>query len=678
MLRQTFRTLLRAPVFAFTTVVTLAIALGATTAIFSVIDGVLLEPLPFPRSDRLVAVRHRMPALDEDEHDGSPAIYFTYLDYNTTFESVAMWLSNTATVTGAGDPNAMPGPIAEEIQVVRASVEFLPMLRVNPLLGRRFTAADDAPGSAPTVILSYGYWQRRFGGARDVIGRTLTLDGVPVEIIGVLPATFRFLEEQADVLAPAQPARARSFAGPIGERIVARLEEGATLEAANADVARMIPLVSQTFPRLPGLPPEAADAGRSVPSVRLLKDRIVGDLDDVLLVLMGTIGLLLLIACANIANLMLVRTEGRRQELAIRAALGASSGVIARSLLLESAVLALTGGAAGLLLASLALPALLRLAGSALPSALDIDIGADVALFALGVSLLCGVLLCLIPVAKHAAPRVVDALRGAARSYSAGRESYRARNTLVVAQVALSLVLLIASGLMIRSFVALRAVETGVQDPELVQSFRIWVPFSEPEFARVVRMQNDIADRIAALPGVESVAYASRRPLLGNGPSGPFVFDNTPEPAETEFRYTSPRLFATLGTRLLAGRDFEWADTYENRSGSDRLGEHRDRAVGLGSVSARPYARPQSDGGTIHDRRRRRRHSPLRRRSTRTGNRVSDTRRVRRAVREPHRVLLRAQRARWHTAIRRRTAGSCVGGKSRATARLRRAARRGV
>ena len=558
MLRHAIRTLLRAPVFALATIVTLAIAIGATTAIFSVVDGVLLEPLPFPQSDRLVAVRHRMPALDDDEHDASPAIYFTYLDSNTTFESIAIWWTNTATVTGGGDP--------EEIQVVRASGEFLPTLRVEPLLGRHFTTADDTLGSPPSVMLSYGYWQRRFGGARDAVGRTLTLDGAPVEIVGVLPPTFRFLEEQADLLTPAQPDRARSFAGPIGERIIARLKDGATLDDANADVARMIPLVAQTFPRLPGLPPAAADAPRSLPSVRLLKDRIVGDLDEVLFVLMGTIGMLLLIACANIANLLLVRTEARRQEIAIRAALGASSSAIARSLLVESVVLALAGGGAGLLLASAALPVLLQLAGSALPSALDIAIGADVALFALGVSLLCGGLLCLIPIAKYAAPRVVDALRGGARSYSPGRETHRARNTLVVAQVALSLVLLIASGLMIRSFLALRSVEPGVQAPEQVQTFRIWVPFSVPEFPRVVRMQNDIADRIAALPGVESVGYATRRPLLGDGPSGPFVFDNAPEPAETEFRYTSPELFATLGTPLLAGRDFEWADTYENRA----------------------------------------------------------------------------------------------------------------
>jgi predicted permease len=574
MLRHAVRALVRTPTFALATVVTLAVAIGAATAIFAVVDGVLLNPLPFPQSDRLIAVRHLVPTVDDDEHDGSPAFYFTYRDHNTTFESVAMWTPNTATVTGGGNPDAgmdargraMQGAIAEEILAVRATFEFLPTLRVEPLLGRQFTELDDTPGSPPTVMLSYGYWQRRFGGARDVVGRTLTLDGAPAEIVGVLPPSFRFLEEQAEVLAPARPDRSRAVAAGFGERLIARLTDEATLETASADVARMIPLYYDAF--LPaGVARETADGRRLGPSLRPLKERVVGDLDDVLLVLTGTIGILLLIACANIANLLLVRTEARRQELAIRAALGAGWGVIARGLLCESAVLALLGGAAGLLLASAVLPALLALAGSTLPSTLEIGINANVALFAVAVSLLCAALLCAIPIAKHAAPRVVDSLRGTARSTTAGRETHRARNTLVVVQVALALVLLIGSGLMIRSFAALRAVDAAIHDPTHVQTLRVFVPFaSVPEFARVVRMQNDITDRIAALPGVESVAYASRRPLLGDGPSGPFVFDDSPEPSETEFRYASPGLFATLGTRLLAGRDFDWADTYDNRA----------------------------------------------------------------------------------------------------------------
>lgn len=557
MVRQSIRALLRAPAFSLATIVTLAIALGATTAIFSVIHGVLLEPLPFAQPERLVAVRHLTPNLDDDEHDASPAFYFTYRDHNTTFDSVALWYPSAATVTGAGDP--------EEVQAVRATFEFLPTLRVAPLLGRGFTEIDDTPGAPLVILLSHGYWQRRFGGARDVVGRTLRLNGAPVEIAGILPPTFRFLEEQADLLVPAQPDRNRSFAGGFGERLIARLKDGATLATADADVARMIPLYYDTF--LPAnVSRDDAEGTRLAPRIRTLKDRVVGDLDEVLFVLMGTIGLLLLIACANIANLLLVRTEGRRQELAIRAALGAGFGAIARTLLLESTLLALLGGAGGLLLALAALPALLRLAGGSLPSALDIGIDADVVLFALAASLLSGALLCSIPIAKHAAPRVADALRGAGRTLSAGRQTHRARNTLVVIQVALALVLLIGSGLMIRSFAALGAVDAAIHDPAHVQTLRVSVPSATvPEFARVLRMQRDIVAQIEALPGVESAAYATRRPLLESGPSGPFLFEGVEQSAETEFRWASPALFATLGTPLLAGRDFDWTDLDGNR-----------------------------------------------------------------------------------------------------------------
>ncbi|HET7923927.1 MAG TPA: ABC transporter permease, partial [Rhodanobacteraceae bacterium] len=515
-----------------------------------------------------------------------------------TFESVALWSPSTATVTGAGEP--------EEVLAVRASVEFLPTLRVEPLLGRHFTAADDTPGNPPTVMLSHGYWQRRFGAARDVVGRTLTLDGAPAEIVGVLPPGFRFLEEQADVLTPAQPDRARSIAGPIGERVIARLADGATLADARTDVARMIPIVFDTFPA-PGAVRRMVEDNPILASLRPLQDRVVGELDDVLLVLMSTIGMLLLIACANIANLLLVRTEARRQELAIRAALGAGWAAIARSLLFESVVLALLGGAAGLLLASLTLPALLRIAGRELPSALVIGIDGHVVSFALGVSMLCGALLCLIPIAKHAAPRVVDALRSTARSYSAGRETHRARNTLVVAQVALALVLLIASGLMIRSFVALRSVEPGIYDPARVQTLRIVFP--RPQTPDFLSMQQEVVERIAAVPGVEAVAYSTRRPLLASGPSGPFAFDNEPEePVETEFRLNSPGYFTALGAPLLAGRDFEWTDIRESRAVtivSANIANARwgDPAAALGHTLSRggPGATPLTIVGVVGD-----------------------------------------------------------------------------
>jgi predicted permease len=554
-LHQPVRRLLRSPGFTVTTVLTLAIGIGATTAIFTVVNSVLLKPLPFPDSDRLIALRHR--STDQDNHAASEALYFTYREHSETFESVALYFGNTATITGAGEP--------EEVPRLVSTHELLPTLRVSPLLGRTFVAADDEAGNAPTVILSHGYWQRRFGGAESAIGQTLTVDAVPHEIVGVLPPTFRFLEQPADILTPARPNRAFAFVPSIGARGIARLKDGVTLEQASADVARMIPIYIDSFPIIPGLTKADVLAMRLGPNLRFLKDDIVGDLDDVLWVLMGTIGMLLLIACANVANLQLVRTETRGQELAIRAALGAGSGRITRDLVLESALLGLAGGALGLALAVAILPALLALAGDSLPVALDIAIDPVVLAFTFAISLGAGLLFGLIPASKYAGTRVAAVLSSGGRSQSASRERHRARNLLVVAQVALALILLVASGLMIRTFVALRNVDPGLTDPEHVQTVRVSIPqAAAPDFARVVRLQNDIQERLAAIPDVESVGFATRVPLLRSGPSGPFSLEDKPgaAPLEIEFRYASPGYFASLGTPILAGRDLEWPDHY--------------------------------------------------------------------------------------------------------------------
>jgi putative ABC transport system permease protein len=248
-LRFGLRGLRRSPAFTLTTVLTLAIGIGATSAISSVVNGVLLKPLPFPDSDRLIALVHQ--ARGATELGASQAIYFTYREHNETFESVALWNSNTASITGPGDP--------EEVQRLVSTHEFLPTLGVNPLLGRTFSEADDQPISPATVILSYGYWQRRFGGAGNVLGETLTVDGAPHEVIGVLPQGFRFLQQPADIVTPARPNRARAFVPSIEGRGIARLKKGATLAQASADGARMIPILIDTFPIVPGLTREAVE-----------------------------------------------------------------------------------------------------------------------------------------------------------------------------------------------------------------------------------------------------------------------------------------------------------------------------------------------------------------------------------------------------------------------------------
>lgn len=562
-LRQISRRLLRAPGFAVATGLTLAIGIGATVAIFSVVNGVLLKPLPFPESGRLVALTHRSAQLAGGDLPASPAIYFTYRDNNRTFQSVALWQAGTASVTGSGEP--------EEVRTIVTTFEFLPTLRVVPAAGRGFIEADDQPNSEPTVMLSYDYWLRRFGGAGNAIGQRLLVDGVAHTIIGVLPKDFRFLRRSAALMLPKRPVRAIAYVGPLGENGIARLRDGVTLAQADADVERMIPILMDTFPPVPGMDMKAFRNLRLHADLRLLKDTFVGDLDDVLWVLMGTIGILLAVACVNVANLHLVRTEGRGQELAIESALGASRGRIARNLLFESVLLSLVGGALGLALAAAALPTLLAAAADELPSVLRVTIDPSVIAFALASSLVSGLLFGGVSAVRYAGPRAAGMSGAAQRSHTAGRERHRLRSAFIVVQVALALILLVASGLMIRTFQSLRSVDPGFVAPEQVQTFKISIPQGAvADFTRAVRMFQDMQDRLSDVAGVESVGFASRVPLGDPGPSAGFFVDasNLPDgvaPPQSEFRYVSPGFFETLGAPLVAGRTFEWADHLEPR-----------------------------------------------------------------------------------------------------------------
>src|SRR6185503_15658166 len=559
-LRQTLRRLFRAPGFTLTTVLTLGVGIGATIAIFSVVNGVLLKPLPFPKSDRLIALVHQAPGVGSAEMAASPAFYLTYREHSTTFESVALWTENTAGVTGAGDP--------EEVPRLMGTYELLSTLGVQPMLGRTFTEAEGQRGGPGAVILSHAYWQRRFGGAENVLGQTLVVDGSPREIVGVLPPNFELTQQPAAIVTPDILVGGVPFVPSTGERGIARLKEGVTLEEASADVARMIPIYLDSYPIVPGLTRQAVEAMQIGPNLRTLKDDLVGDLDDVLWVLMGTIGMLLLIACANVANLQLVRTEIRGQELAIRAALGAARARIARGLLAESLLLGLMGGGVGLGLAAVALPSLLAIAGDNLPAALAITMDTTVLAFVPAISVVAGLAFGLIPVIKYAGVHAAKRLGGVGRAMSTSRERHRARNALVVAQVALALVLLVGSGLMIRTFQSLRDVDPGFTQPREIQMFRIGIPqAAAPDPVRMIRLENDVVDRLAAIPGVESVGFATRQMLGQQGPTGPFSLEDKPgaAPLSPVFRYASPGYFATLGTPIVAGRDLEWADHYGTR-----------------------------------------------------------------------------------------------------------------
>jgi predicted permease len=557
-LRQTLRRLSRAPAFTATTVLTLAIGIGATTAIFSVVNGILLKPLPFPEPDRLISVNHRSKNVGPVDMNASPALYLTYRKHNRTFESITLWWNSLVSVTGGGD--------SEELMSLYVTHEFLPTLRVAPLLGRSFVAADDELGAPATVLLSYAYWQRRFGGTPDVLGKSLTISGAPHMVIGVLPQSFRFLQQPADIVVPAgQVVRTIAAYGPMGERAIARLKPGVTLADVSADIERMIPIAIDEYPGR-GAPP-AAVVDRYEPAPRPLKAYFVGDLGDVLWVLMGTIGMLLAVACANVANLQLARTESRGQELAIRAALGAGRGRLVCSVLLESTVLGLVGGALGVALAVVALPAFLAAAASELPTVLAIGIDTTVLAFALVISVASGLLFGSVPALKYGVAHIARSLGG--RAHSASRERHRARSSLVVAQVALALVLLVAAGLMIRTFDALRRVEPGFAGGRALQSFSIVMPDTTP-LDRAQLAQREIQAKLAAIPGVDSVGFALFLPLSGYLMSGTATYDDVPPapgtfPEQTQFRFTSPGFAETMRTPLIVGRTMTWNDLDSDR-----------------------------------------------------------------------------------------------------------------
>src|SRR3990170_8145011 len=431
------RALLRASGFTIVATLTLALGIGATTAMFSVVNGILLRPLPYPEQDRLIELVHEARGIGVARILASPAVYFGYRDYSRTFEAVWLWDWDVSpvTVTGDGEP--------ESVRSVEMTHEVLGILGATPALGRSFRSSDDVPGAAPTVVISHAYWQRRFGGASP-IGRTFVVDGVAREIIGVLSASFRFFDYPADIFYPMQLVR--SEAGfPQGDgRGLARLKPGVTLEQANADVRRMIPLINTEF----GRPGSAFDRMQFGPNLRPLKEMVVGNLGDTLWLLMGTIGLLLLIACVNVANLVLVRTQSRGPELSVRTALGARWSDIARVVLAENAILGLAGGVVGVAVAYFSLPYLLTL-GDDLPYIMTVRIDPTVLLAALAISALATFVFAFIPVLRFARPQtqLAESLHGSARGIAEGHEGNRARHMLLVAQVALALLLLIGCGL---------------------------------------------------------------------------------------------------------------------------------------------------------------------------------------------------------------------------------------
>lgn len=564
-IKFTLRRIRKSPGFAITVLLTLAIGIGANTAVFSVVDGVLLKPLPYPDSNQLVALWLDAPgAAGLSNFEAglrlSPSMYFTFAENNHAFQSLGVWVPSTANVTGIAQP--------EQAHTLEISDGILQTLNVPPAVGRWFSAQDQDPKGSKTVMLSYGYWQRRFGGDRGVIGRSIQLDSQTREIVGVMPRDFRVVDRDFDLLVPVAFDKGTLKLAGFGYNGIGRLKPGMSIAQADADVSRLIETWMHSYSNGPKTNPFFYRRWKITPQFRPLKQQIVGQVSKVLWVVMATVGLVMLIACVNIANLLLVRADSRRHELSIRAALGAGRARIARELLFESVTLGIIGGVLALGAAYGALHLLIAFGPAGLPRLSEIALDGRSIAFTLVISVFSGFLFGSIPAFKYSRTGAAAALSGTSRTVSVSRDRQRSRSILVVAQVAMAMVLLISALLMIRTFAALRNVDPGFTDPDHLATMRIYIPdllVTDP--VQVTRMQNEIVDKIAAVPGVTAVGFSGGLPIEGIDPNWDELgvegkhYDDGDPPLRL-FNYVSPGYFQTLGTRVVAGRDFTWSDIY--------------------------------------------------------------------------------------------------------------------
>jgi predicted permease len=564
-LRLALRRLRKSPGFGITVLLTLAIGIGANTAVFTVVDSILLKPLPYPQSDQLVAVWLHAPGAAglESFAEGlrlSPSMYLTFAEHNRTFQSIGVWVSGTANVTGIAKP--------EEVHTTYISDGVLQTLNVPPAAGRWILTADQAPHTHEVVMLSYGYWQRRFGGDPAVIGRNIEVDSRTREIVGVMPRGFEVVNQDFDVLIPlAFDPRHQILAG-FGYNGIARLKPGVTIGDGNADIARMLEIWMDSWTNGPGDDPHFYRTWKISGAIRPMKQEVIGNIGGVLWVVMGTIGVVMLIACTNVANLLLVRAEGRQQELAVRAALGAGRARIAREVLTECVLLALMGGAAGVGVAAAGLRLLTVKGPANLPRMHEISLDARSIGFTLGLSLFSALLFGTMAALKSMRQGGSLAYASAGRTASTSREKRRGLNLLVIAQVAMAMVLLISAVLMIRTLAALRGVDPGFADASHVQTLRIAIPQQLiPDAQATARLENSIADKLAAIPGVASAGFARDVPMDGLEPAWNNISiegkeDRAGNAPLRLFNYISPGYFRSAGTRLVAGRDYTWDDIY--------------------------------------------------------------------------------------------------------------------
>ena len=545
-LRYALRMMSKHRLFTGVALLALGLGIGANTAIFSVINAVVLRPLPYHDPEQLVTVLH------DGAKPVAPANYFDLAQQSQSFESIAAaqwWEPN---LTGRDEP--------EHLRGLQLTARMFQVLGVNAALGRTFNADEDQPGRERVVVLGNRLWQRRFAGDPQVVGRQITLDGESYTIIGVMPPEFQFAPfwaTNAELWSPLNLAPRATNRGGQSLRVFARLKTGVTRAVAQAEMTTIFRRLEAEFPQ--------ANKGLAI-AVEPLHEQVVGKTRPALVILFGAVSFVLLIACANVANLMMARATSRQKEIALRTALGASSKRIARQLLTESVLLGLGGGLFGLILSTVGIKVLLALGPSSLPRLETIRVDLPTLAFTVGVSVLTGLLFGLAPVLQTRKLNWHNALKESTRGSSAGRGRVNARRLLVIAEVALALLLLVGGGLMVRSFARLRAVDPGFTPDHLLTLTVSLAGSAHSTPEKRIAFFNDLLQRVNSLPGVQSVSAINHLPLAGDMWTVPFTIEGRPAPAPGEkqgtvYRIIRPDYFRTMGATLLKGRDFTAHDT---------------------------------------------------------------------------------------------------------------------
>jgi len=566
-LRYGLRMLGRSPGFTAIAILTLALGIGANTALFSVVNGVLLTPLAYPRSGQLVAIYGKTPGY---EH--APINYLNFLDWKRetqTFSSMAMYRNQDYNLIGTGE-------VAERVRGYMISADFFSTLGVTPVLGRTFRADDDQVGAAPVVILGGGFWRRKFGASLEMTGKSLTLNGTSYAIVGVIPAGFTFYGQDRDVYTPIGQWNDPSFRDrrvDVSAHGIGRLKPGVTLSQAKADMDGIAENLAAAYPE--------ADKAVAITLVSMKED-IVGNVQPLLIVLLAAVGFLLLIACANVANLLLARAMGRSREFAIRAALGASQGRVIRQLLTESVVLAGLGGALGLLLAFWGTKAVLGTLPGTLPRANEVSLDSRVLIFAMALSLLAGIVFGLAPALKTSRVNLEEILKESGRGSSSAR--HRLQGVFVAVEVTMALVLLVGAGLMVRSLAALWRVDPGF-NPSHAITFSLSLPAAPTTSSAETRARlRYFDDQMHSVPGVRAVSVTlGSRPMIHNS-SLPFWIEGQPKPANLQEMPQAMFYLVEAGFRQAMGVTLE-----RGRFIAAQDDEHAPVVVDIDDVFARTY-----------------------------------------------------------------------------------------